>query len=725
MKSKKRTVTQAMKNAWAEALLSKFLLVTFTDAAAKEMRSRVAGTFLAEGYEIDPEKIPCMTFNAIDMDLLKKFYKDLDFEISPSVIDVNPTREASKVLPLIVGENKIPGLNYSVPIEMNGGQRGAIGALALTLKVFSIIRLERIDTSSDFAFDDLKKTLEKAGLYKKMSDKSIKKFLELFDTYADILKTEGLITFADQEPMGIEILDLHPEYLKSLGIEHVVVDEFQDSNDVNMEFVKRLCDCMESEGGTIKSIMVIGDDAQSIYSFRNANVSNMTHFDEKMADKNVTHLYMTKNYRSYSEIVDVANELIMLNVNRIDKPLTAAKGKGGKFEVKGFYDNASESEYVVDLIKRLLAEGRKPSDICIIQRTKKPLNKIASDLTKAEIPWVMMAPIKVIENSRVHAALSLTEAFFDPDATCNYKEYLNALCDGKLNETYDAIELANAINDLKFQISNFENLEPSFALNKYHKMLEAIAHDDEIYLRFLDMLYDEEKARIERAKLDGENLLGLSAALSFMKEFKRFGVNTEMKMEQSYEGVALTTAHSSKGLEWPIVINMISAYDNYQLHDARNVEAIEEERRLLFVSMTRAMDELYVTGQYVAYANEKSGEVYNQFLKSLYYIVDPTGINYVPVDPEKAVREAQRREERNRKAREARAAKRDALLDQLDNDGFLPSSKTGKKIKCDTDYSDKKTKGRKRSGEMSEERKKWYDELTKDCKQLTLSDCLN
>lgn len=676
----KREVTMAMKNAWVEALLSKFLLVTFTDAAAKEMRVRVAGAFLAEGFEIDPEKIPCMTFNAFDMDLLKKFYEDLGFEMSPSVIDVNPTREASKVLPLITGESKVPGINYSIPIEMNGDFKGAQGALVLALKTFSIIRNKGIDVSADSAFDDLKDALMDAGLYKKMSDESVKKFLELFDTYSDILKAEGLITFSDQEPMGISILDLHPEYLKSLGIEHVVVDEFQDSNDCNMEFVRRLADCMEEKQGTIKSIMVIGDDAQSIYGFREANVSNMTMFDEKMKPNPVTHLYMTNNYRSYAEIVDVANELIKLNVNRVDKPLTAAKGNGGEFEVKGFYNEKAEEEYVINQIKHLIDdEGYSPSDICIIQRTKKPLVKISAALTKADIPWVMMAPVKVIENSRVHAALALTDTFFNPDATQNYKEYLNALCDGKLNETYDAAALADAISDLQKEILGFENLEPGHALTKYHEMLEAIANDDEIYLRFLDMLKDEEQIRVERAKLDGEVLFPFSAALSFMKDFKRFGKETEMKMDANYEGVALTTAHSSKGLEWPVVINMISAYDKYQLHDARNVEAIEEERRLLFVSMTRAKEKLFVTGQYVAYSNEKSGDVYNQFLKNLYDIVDPSGKSYIPQDPEKFIREQARRDERNRKAREKRAAARQALLDALDDDGFVSADKFGVK----------------------------------------------
>lgn len=112
----KREITKAMKDAWVQHLLSKFLLITFTDAAAAEMRTRLAGAFLTEGYEIDPEKIPTMTFNSFAMDLVKEFYNDLGFLKTPIVVDTNPTREAMGILPLIT-RDKVDGLNYNVAVE--------------------------------------------------------------------------------------------------------------------------------------------------------------------------------------------------------------------------------------------------------------------------------------------------------------------------------------------------------------------------------------------------------------------------------------------------------------------------------------------------------------------------------------------------------------------------------------------------------------------------------
>lgn len=124
---KNREITKAMKDAWVQHLLSKFLLITFTDAAAAEMRTRLAGAFLTEGYEIDPEKIPTMTFNSFAMDLVKEFYNDLGFLKTPIVVDTNPTREAMGILPLIT-RDKVDGLNYNVAVESQ------YGALTIAIK---------------------------------------------------------------------------------------------------------------------------------------------------------------------------------------------------------------------------------------------------------------------------------------------------------------------------------------------------------------------------------------------------------------------------------------------------------------------------------------------------------------------------------------------------------------------------------------------------------------
>lgn len=140
-----RKATMAQKTAWCEAIASHFDLKTFTDAAAKEMRERLGGALATEGYEVNKELLPVMTFNATYMDLIKKYYADLGFKTIPTVLDVNPVRQAKKVVPLITGDNSIPGLNYNIPIEMDMGRKGAQGALIVSLEVFNLIKMNDID----------------------------------------------------------------------------------------------------------------------------------------------------------------------------------------------------------------------------------------------------------------------------------------------------------------------------------------------------------------------------------------------------------------------------------------------------------------------------------------------------------------------------------------------------------------------------------------------------
>ena len=134
-------------------------------------------------------------------------------------------------------------------------------------------------------------------------------------------------------------------------------------------------------------------------------------------------------------------------------------------------------------------------------------------------------------------------------------------------------------------------------------------------------------------------------------------------MEQDYEGVTLVTANSSKGMEWPIVYLSLTSFDNDVLHKITNKEEVEERRRVMYVAITRAMNELYITGEYVAYC-KKDDYTYNQFLREIFTALDKEE-EYVPIDPEEAVREKKRAEERRLKDKERREAKKKADVSRL------------------------------------------------------------
>lgn len=153
-----------------------------------------------------------------------------------------------------------------------------------------------------------------------------------------------------------------------------------------------------------------------------------------------------------------------------------------------------------------------------------------------------------------------------------------------------------ALEDLPFEAQR----------NKFHEYLDAIRGEDEIYAHILELLYSNED---------------LQSELEYLLDFTRYGDKEEKKMAQGYEGVVLTTEHSSKGLEWDYVFNSISKYDSERLHrnSRQTIARKEEMRRLMFVSMTRAREELFVSGQYICYGNREDGYTPSQ---SLYSIIE-------------------------------------------------------------------------------------------------------
>ena len=427
-------------------------------------------------------------------------------------------------------------------------------------------------------------------------------------------------------------LDGHPDYLDELGYRHIIVDEFQDSNDTQLEIIRRLIStkCFES-------LMVVGDDSQSIYGFRNTTPENILHFFEKIG-KVGEDLYLTENRRSTPEILELANKINALNKDRVDKDMIPVRESGKKPVVRGFHDKKTEYRYISERIKDLIDSGYQPEDIAFIAFKKTELVALGAELTQAGIPWVMMSPLPYMENANVKAALSLAEAFYQPESDLLYFNYLVARYHGDIFHKKSMTELRLEVDEMKKTFMSIDQLEIPYQRVLFHKFLDALKEEDEIYQAFLDLVYANED---------------LQSELEYIRNFSIYGKNAGKKMEQKYQGVVLTTAHSSKGLEWKAVFNSISGYDSASLHTSgpKHQKKVEEARRLLFVSMTRARDLLYITGQYVAYG-PKDDRTYNQFLREVFEAED---IPYCPVDPNEGLK-AQERKKRAATRRSSREA---------------------------------------------------------------------
>ena len=619
---KTECMTERTKRLIASGISPKSILhISFTDSAVVEMKERISGKCKAEKLNVKPSDIECYTFNAFANKAIGEFYQELGFTKAPAILNADKNLQ---MIEQVVNEDLIPGFDYG-QLTYDGAGGCIPTVILMASKAFDVIKSHRIDVDSADATAELTEYMREAGYYKSMTDSSISQLLKNYKKYNAILVEENQVTYADQEPLMFKVLEMHPEYFDNLGYQHIVVDEFQDSNEIQVETIKKLIDTP-----SFKSLMVVGDDSQAIYAFRDTTPEYIINFD-KYIGKPVTSLYLTDNRRSTPEIIEINNAINNLNENKIDKDMVAVRESGSKPVVRGFYSKKEEYEFISEGIINKVKAGMAPNDIAFIGYTKAELQEMGTLLTKAGIPWVMKNPMNLMENSRVLAALSIADAFYQPEATIYYFNYLSALYDGELLEHMTMEEINTKIADMKAEFENICLLEMNEQRSIFHRYLEAIRNvvEDELYEYFLSLVYDNPD---------------LQSELEYTRTFKKYGSKMAKKMDQTYEGVVLTTAHSSKGLEWPVVYVSISKFDDKGMHlnGSRSASKKEERRRLLFVAGTRARDELYITGQYVAYG-PKDDRTYNQFLKELY---DITGGDFQPVDPMEAIKEEERKANR-------------------------------------------------------------------------------
>ena len=628
---KTECMTERTKRLIADGHSPKEILhISFTDAAVGEMKNRISGKCLTENINVKPEDIECYTFNAFANKAIGNYYKELGFTKAPAILTAEYELNTIEKL---IDETPVPGID---PGSVTFANNSAIERVILIAqKTFDIIKTHRVDVDDPDSLDNMISWLRDAGYYKSMSDQSITALFDLYKKYDKILKEDNFVTYADQEPLMFKVLEMHPEYFEELGYKHIVVDEFQDSNEIQLETLKKLIDtkCFES-------LMVVGDDSQAIYAFRETTPEYIINFD-KYIGKPVTSLFLTENRRSTPQIIGLSNSINSLNENRVDKDMVPTREDGQAPVVRGFYSKKEEYEYIVESIAKRVRNGQAPETIAFIASKKTELSEIGTMLTNEGIPWVMKNPMDLMANSRVFGALSLADAFYQPEATILYFNYLVAKYDGEILNMFTTSEINDMIADMKaeFETIYLRDMDEQKAI--FHRYLEEIhkSSDDELYDYFLSLLYNNED---------------LQSELEYTRIFKKYGSKMAKKMDQSYEGVVLTTAHSSKGLEWPTVFISISNFDSERLHMKRHISELEEKRRLLFVATTRARDELYVTGQYVAYG-PKDNRTYNQFLKELY---DITGQDYQPIDPMESVRDAERKQKAREKQKERYATKK-------------------------------------------------------------------
>ena len=563
------------------------LMITFTNAAAEEMRER-AVLFNKEIGEVeDISGLRITTYNAFGDAILKANYTKLGFTAEPKVID---EVERYRVIADMMKDHPVDSLDYR-NFAMNSGTYK--GALPIVAKVFEVQKAEGLYLVSDAPA--IQRKLTEQNFF--VAVKTIEEIIPLYNAYDEKLRELNLIEFSDQEQMVFELLYNDPYLLEAYGFKHVIVDECQDNSQRQIELLKVLKDTPSFE-----SLMIVGDDSQAIYGFRKTSPEYLIHFSRYIND-DVEDIYLLENHRSQEKIIDFANRINDMNINKVSKSLTATRPAGKPVVVRGFCSKEDEYHYVLEGIRKHLAEGCKPEDIAIICYSKPELLKMADLLDEQNIPCVMMNPELLVENSRVQAEIAMIKVMQNIGDTTNLLVYANALYGGGLCEQPMNVIQAKTAEALEAIRECIKIANPAERRTRIIELAEELDDvEDEVYEGFVDALKFKSTPQ---------------AIYDYANDFNSFGQETAIRRNHSYPGIVLVTAHSSKGLEWPIVYNMISKYDTESLNTS---EKIEERRRLLFVSATRARDELYITGQWRAYVKvdeanpKKRQEKINRYL---------------------------------------------------------------------------------------------------------------
>ena len=619
-----KTTVVALNTAFmiAEGIVpASILLITFSNAGAGEMKDRTRSYLKGLGIELDMDDIKIVTFNEFGQEILNTEFASLGFTAPPRPID---DTERSAIIARLLDKKPVPGLYYN-DINLDLKRTKFKGARLIVEEAFRVIKRDRLSVYDERKLRDAlweyNSAIADEGAYKAL--------LELYEEYDEELRSKNLIEFADQEMIGFfEVLDIDPYYFDKKGYKHIIIDEFQDTSKNQMEIIKTMLDVAGFE-----SLLVVGDDSQAIYGWRDADSDNIIEFEERIGEE-VTDVNLDENHRSTPEILEFANGINVLNTRRVEKDLIATRPSGKPVVVKGFHKVDKEYDYIVNVVKEKIAEGYAPEDIAILTRTKTEVVKIAGKLAEAGIESSLQAPQKMLENSRVQGILSLSKAIRDITATKDILVFQNCLKGGKIITELDTDELEELIEEGKEMLLGIRfSVEPQKA-NAFRNLCDEIAGDDDIAVNLADRL---------------DRFMTLDQILDYLDAFDRFG-GEELKREGLYSGVVLSTAHSSKGLEWPVIINSITKYDRVGMGSIER----EENRRLLFVSATRARDELYITGQIKLAGNADEGYVVNKFVDEAATVANQP-LDYL--DEEGQKERAAKKEERRKKIAEEKAKK--------------------------------------------------------------------
>lgn len=542
------------------------LAVTFTNKAAKEMVARITSLI-----PISPRQIWIGTFHGLCHRLLRMHYRDAGLPELFQIIDMQDQLRVIKRLlkTLNIDEDRYPAKSFQYYINHNKEEGMRAHAM----------------TSWDAQSEILK---------------------TVYQEYERLCQREGVVDFAELLLRSYELLQnnqpLREHY--QARFTHILVDEFQDTNRLQYAWLKLLA-------GSQSVVFAVGDDDQSIYAFRGANVGNMADFQKDFHVRQVIRL--EQNYRSHGNILEAANTLIAHNHDRLGKNLWTQADEGEPIRVFQANTDFEESEFIVDEIRALQREGTALHDIALLYRANAQSRQLEHALFTAAIPYRVYGGLRFFERQEIKHALSYLRLIINPEDDNALLRVINFPARGIGSRTIETLQdiAAQMGSSLWHAACSQLTGRSAAAVHRFVLLIEKIRQATQglVLTEIIEhMLHESGLLEHYRAEKDGEDRVAnleelVNAAAVFLSDnqnnlmdFLSYATLEagEHQAGAGQEAVQLMTVHAAKGLEFHTVF-ITGLEEGLFPHENSLVDAqsLAEERRLMYVAITRARRRLY------------------------------------------------------------------------------------------------------------------------------------
>lgn len=577
---KTRTITYRIAHMIQELGISpyKILAVTFTNKAAKEMKERVEDLIGEDG-----KRTMVSTFHSFGVRLLRTYGDRLGYGANFTIYDADDQKRAVK------------GIMKELTVKDKNLTEGMVVSLISKLK------------EEEVSADDYEKSENKYNMNAVV-------VAEIYRRYNLTLKKNNGMDFSDILINTAKLLEI-PDILNKVQdkFRYIMVDEYQDTNNIQYKIINKIA-------GKYGNLCVVGDENQSIYGFRGANIQNILDFEKDYPNAEVVKL--EENYRSTSVILDAANAVISNNSSARDKKLWTKKTTGEKITLLQCNDGRQEVNIIIEEIIKGKNQGKKYRDFTILYRTNAQSRLFEEGFLRFNIPYKIFGGMQFYQRAEIKDIVAYLAVINNPKDSLNLSRILNVpkrkIGDKsleKINEfasvngltLFEALGRANEIDTLTANMK--------IVLEEFHKMMMELIEMSESepvselfdkviksikYFDYLESNYEDSENRISNIEelrnsiTEMEKIIETLTLREYLENISLVSATDNLEEEKDY--VKLMTIHNSKGLEFPTVF-LVGTEDEVFPGKKADFEPreLEEERRLCYVAITRAEDKLYIS----------------------------------------------------------------------------------------------------------------------------------